>query len=233
MKTTRFLFTIMLAVAFAVSTNGQTVVRSLDGDNPNQPKEEQKKQQDNQTKQDNNNQYNPNQYQKQNTVRNYHDEFTFWGFGAGYVYSFPVVDGSASDGQHGVRVPLYLNYVFKNAPVGIYGLFGYQYNKSTSGKNSVETHRLPLLLHVSYNVGNDKVCWFFHGGPGLNILAGGKVKYEGEKTSVKSHCDFTMGLGIGMRIKKSLMFHVGFNGALTGDNKTHVCDVDASIHLTF
>lgn len=252
MKNIRTFVAILLAVAFAAAVNGQTVVRSLDTTNPNKPKEEQK-----QTQTQNNdnqnvvtNETNPNQHlERQSEQQNYHDRFSFWGFAAGYVYEFPVYDGKAGDGMSGMRIPFHFNYVFKTAPVGIYGLIGYEFNKASIEANVVSSsykttidytvHRIPILAHISYNLGNERLGVILHGGPGLNILAGGQSKYMNDakkktykKESIESGCDFTLGLGAGLVIKKTIIIHFGFNGAVTGDG-VHQCDLDASVMFAF
>lgn len=243
MKNIRLFFIICTVLVFAASVSGQTVVRSLDNTNPNTPKQEKKT---NDNEDDNyDNQNNPNRHEKATVTDDPGDysRYSLWGFGVGYAYEFPVSGGNAGDGMHGMRIPVYFNHVFKSAPVGIYGLIGYEFNKSKSKiyGTTYETlvHRIPILAHVSYNFGKPNTSFFFHGGPGLNVLAGGSMKYlkdakkkKYEKTSMKSGCGFTLGFGMGFVINKTLIIHFGFNGALTGDG-AHQCDLDASVHFAF
>lgn len=245
MKNIRLFFAVGMALLFAVSVSGQTFVRSLDDLNPNVPKKEQQDQQGQQDQQQSNDQdqTNPNHYvaQQPKTDQNsFTDLLSFWGFGAGYVYEFPTGKGSSNNGLHGVRVPIQFNHVFKNTHAGIYGLVGYEYNKNEVKADGAtltnKIHRIPILLHASLNFGDSKVGVILHGGPGLNVLAGGKSEIKTgkktEKDSVKSDCDFTMGAGVGLVIK-SLMIHIGFNGGLTENGGLHQCDVDASLILCF
>lgn len=245
MKNIRLFFAVGMALLFAVSVSGQTFVRSLDDLNPNVPKKEQQGQQDQQDQQQSNDQdqTNPNRHaaqQVKNDNKGFADLLSFFGFGAGYVYEFPTGKGSSNNGLHGVRVPIQFNHVFKNTHAGIYGLVGYEYNKNEVKADGAtltnKIHRIPILLHASLNFGDSKVGVILHGGPGLNILAGGKSEIKSgkktEKGSVKSDCDFTMGAGVGL-VLKSVMIHIGFNGGLTENGGLHQCDVDASLILCF
>lgn len=241
MKNIRLFLAICMALLFAVSVSGQTFVRSLDDLNPNVPKKEQQEQQGQQDQQQSNDQdqTNPNHYvaQQPKTDQNsFTDLLSFFGFGAGYVYEFPTGKGSSNNGLHGVRVPIQFNHVFKNTHAGIYGLVGYEYNEGKIGGSTYKIHRIPVMLHASVNFGDSKVGVILHGGPGLNILAGGKSEIKSgkktEKGSVKSDCDFTMGAGVGL-VLKSVMIHIGFNGGLTENGGLHQCDVDASLILCF
>lgn len=232
MKNIRLFFAVGMALLFAVSVSGQTFVRSLDDLNTNEPTQEQQSNDQDQT--------NPNRnaaQQVKNDNKGFADLLSFVGFGAGYVYEFPTGKGSSNNGIHGVRVPIQFNHVFKNTHAGIYGLVGYEYNKGKIGGSTYRIHRIPVMLHASVNFGDSKVGVILHGGPGLNVLAGGNSeskdnKNKTKKDSVKSDCDFTMGAGVGLVIK-SLMIHIGFNGGLTENSGLHQCDVDASLILFF
>ncbi|MBQ0007985.1 MAG: hypothetical protein KBT40_04630 [bacterium] len=243
MKTTKKLLVVCTFVLLTVSVNCQTVVRSLDnGNNPNIPKKEKDEQQTN-----NQDQINPNKYVVQETKTNQNNninDLSFFGIGAGYVYEFGsgksddgLVEADPGKGMHGFRIPIYFNYVFKKTHVGIYGLAGYECNIHNEKYVKTTVHRVPILLHASLNFGSsNNFGIFLHGGPGLNILAGGKQEIgtgnKKETKSVESKCDFTMGAGLGFVIKKVIL-HVGFNGSLTDDHGIHNCDVDASLIFTF
>lgn len=245
MKTTKKLLVVCTFVLLTVSVNCQTVVRSLDnGNNPNIPKKEKDEQQTN-----NQDQTNPNKYVVQETKTNQNNninDLSFFGIGAGYVYEFGSGESDlgagkadSGDGIHGFRIPIHINHVFKNTHVGIYGLVGYECKIHNEKDVKTTVHRVPILLHASLNFGeSDNFGIFLHGGPGLNIMAKGKIEMEtrtGSKkeiTSMKSRCDVTMGVGLGFVIKRVIL-HVGFNGALTDNYGIHVCDVDASLIFTF
>lgn len=174
---------------------------------------------------------------------------SFWGFGGGYAYEFPM-GGESSQGMHGLRIPLYFNTVFKKVPLGIFGLVGYEFTKmeqkvnmySTKYKTTIEytVHRIPVLAHMSLNFG-DKSSFsvFLHAGPGLNILAGGQSKYlknqqktEYQKDPIDGGCDVTLGAGVGLNFK-SLMVHVGFNGGLIKKSGVNQGDLDVSLMFAF
>jgi len=183
---------------------------------------------------------------------------SYWGFGVGFAYEFPVVDGKTNtdNGIYGVRVPLFYNHVFGSSKSGIFASVAYEYNgketKVNGEKYKYKYHRVPMMLHYSWNPrfantkrGNEQGL-IFHCGPGLNILAGGSIQqYHYAKksedrgwdkvSSMDSQCDFTLGFGLGYRLEP-FMIHFGFNGAVThpkGYDKMHNCDLDLSFLFAF
>lgn len=228
MKTIKILLTIIAASMFAITTNGQTVVRSLGTTTSNSSTTVQSEQSKT---------INPNGTSERQDVTDY-SQLSFWGFGGGYAYEFHTNKGEAQKGAHGGRIPICFNKVFKKSPVGIFGLTGYEFSRITTKVQnySFETtvHRIPLLVHMSWNFGKPDLGVFIHGGPGLNIAAGGQTKYYENKKWVKNKidggADFTLGVGIGVVIRSGII-HFGFNGSPIGKSGVHQCDLDVSFIL--
>lgn len=225
MKSIKLFLAVVVAIVFSTSLNGQTVVRSLNSTNQEQDKT------------------NPNGHIEQQNGQKDNSMYSFWGFGYGYVRKF---NSGGGDGLNGYRIPLYVNRVGKNSPVGFFGLIGYEHNGAdvdvlniygNKTKMEVKIHRIPILAHASISFGDRKTGAFLHGGMGLNYLAKGKGEYmidpknkKYETVTMDSKCDFTIGVGAGVIFKQSLMIHAGVNYAL---EKDHASDFDISIMFIF
>lgn len=230
MKTIKILLAIFAASVLAITANGQTVVRSLGTTNSSSSTTVQSEQSKT---------LNPNGTSEKQDETDY-SKLSFWGFGFGYAYEFHTYKGESQKGAHGERIPICFNKVAKNSPIGIFGLTGYEFSKITTKVQnySFETtvHRIPLLLHMSLNFGRPDLGVFIHGGPGLNIVAGGQTKYYENKKWVKDKidggADFTLGAGIGVVIRSGII-HFGFNGSPIGKDDIHQCDLDVSLIFAF
>lgn len=210
MKSIKLFLAVVAAIVFSTSVNGQTVVRSLNSTNQEQDKT------------------NPNGHIEQQNGQKDNSMYSFWGFGFGYVRKFYSGEG---DGLNGYRIPLYVNRVGKNSPVGFFGLIGYE-NNSKTGSTEIKIHRIPILAHASVNFGDRKTGTFLHGGVGLNYLAKGKMtlKKQDYSANIDSECDFTIGVGFGVVINQSGIIHAGINYAFEDD---HASDFDISIMYIF
>lgn len=183
---------------------------------------------------------------------------SYGGIGVSYSYNFGVLDGKTNkdNGMSLCRIPIYYNHIFGEHKSGVYGsiayAFGSKETKYGSDKYKTTLHYIPMQLHYSWNLRfapthrGQEHGLIFHAGPGLNVLAGGNIKhYEYVKgnskasgwkkmSSCDSDCDFTLGFGIGYRIDV-LLFHFGFNGAVTTPkgSDAHNCDFDLSFQFAF